>query len=46
MQKEQQKQQQKNIAKTEKIVDRGKNKVHDQRRTEIELFINVTESWV
>lgn len=46
MQKEHQKQQQKNIAKTEKIVDRGKNKVHDQRRREIEFFINVTESWV
>ena len=38
MQKEHQKQQQKNIAKTEKIVDRGKNKVHDQRRREIEFF--------
>lgn len=35
MQKEHQKQQQKNISKGEKIVDRGKNKVHDQRRTEI-----------
>ena len=38
MQKEHQKQQQKSIAKTEKIVLRGKNKVHDQRRTEIEFF--------
>ena len=46
MQKKQQKPQQKNSARTEKIVDRGKNKVHDQRRTEIEFFINVTESWV